>query len=502
MAESEQTKLSDPFVDVDFCAYAAIGNEFMSETVKSWRRPKEVWAGVELKLFSECTILQGEVNDCWFLGALSSCFNNNILQNLVTNSDLESGRYTIRFFKKGNWIDVTVDDQLPCGEDGNPVFCNSSIPGVLWPLIFEKAYAKLHTCYAALNGGSEGDAFVDLTGGIPTLLDLKHPSNADVDALWKKLFDHKSKSNLIGASHFDPITAEDNSSAPGDRKIRATVTLDPSQPPAELSFTRTESAEGVAQAFIEKYNLPSDQTNVIANFIRQHQADATKFHEERQKNPNAVRAAAREKASNRPELLTNHTYAISDMKEEGNVVQMTNPWGVGGVPPEATDVTNDGKFWLQWDHFLRLFNAITILNRISKPKRQLVIEGKWAPSVGYANRVEAQQFLFQLASESRVTVLLEQGENRMRGGRNNFQPIGVDVCEPDSDCSSAGVDGLVVAEEGCRGGSKPSTYASVFVASRQVAIEDMVLAEGKHVIIPMTYAPGVENSFMLRVYIF
>eukprot|EP00493_Phyllostaurus_siculus_P000186 UN00188 len=104
MAESEQTKVSDPFIDVDFRAYAAIGNEFMSETVKSWRRPKEIWAGVELKLFSECTILQGEVNDCWFLGALSSCYNNDILQNLVTNSDPEIGRYTIRFFKKGSGL--------------------------------------------------------------------------------------------------------------------------------------------------------------------------------------------------------------------------------------------------------------------------------------------------------------------------------------------------------------------------------------------------------------
>ncbi len=39
----------------------------------------------------------------------------------------------------------------------------------------EKAYAKLHGCYEALNGGTMDTAMVDLTGGVSVRYDLTTP---------------------------------------------------------------------------------------------------------------------------------------------------------------------------------------------------------------------------------------------------------------------------------------------------------------------------------------
>lgn len=66
------------------------------------------------------------------------------------------GIYTVRFNIEGAWKPVVVDDYLPCKKKnggGEPAFATSNKPGELWVSILEKAYAKLHGCYEALEGG-------------------------------------------------------------------------------------------------------------------------------------------------------------------------------------------------------------------------------------------------------------------------------------------------------------------------------------------------------------
>jgi hypothetical protein len=68
---------------------------------------------------------------------------------------------------------VTVDTLIPCSETTRkPLFAHCKDPNELWVPLLEKAYAKLHGSYEALDGGSVTAALVDLTGGIAETLDL------------------------------------------------------------------------------------------------------------------------------------------------------------------------------------------------------------------------------------------------------------------------------------------------------------------------------------------
>ena len=48
-----------------------------------------------------------------------------------------------------DWVPVFVDNQFPCGPECKPIFAQGHDPNELWPLLIEKAYAKLHGSYEA-----------------------------------------------------------------------------------------------------------------------------------------------------------------------------------------------------------------------------------------------------------------------------------------------------------------------------------------------------------------
>ena len=94
------------------------------------------------------------------------------------------GFYAVNYGSVGVGTEVIVDDFLPCDVDtGEPIFANAS-PGYfdLWPLIMEKAWAKLHGSYMKMTNGSHADVFRDLTGA-PT---FEYPATVDCREMLKE----------------------------------------------------------------------------------------------------------------------------------------------------------------------------------------------------------------------------------------------------------------------------------------------------------------------------
>lgn len=101
-------------------------------------------------------------------------FKNILISN--PEESFEYGFFVFRFFKNGKWEYVFIDSSIPIDPNTKaPIYgkCVTQLAGngsqtvsEFWVPLIEKAYAKLHGCYEAINGGSISQALVDLTGGI------------------------------------------------------------------------------------------------------------------------------------------------------------------------------------------------------------------------------------------------------------------------------------------------------------------------------------------------
>ena len=152
-------------------------------------------------------IKQGFLPNCWFLSALSSLAERpELVRRLILTQEYnEEGIYILRICKNGEWVNVTVDDYIPCYYNAGPMFAHSN-GNELWVLLLEKAYAKLHGNYIALKSGFSYHAMIDLSG-CPTE-HIKFSSDRsdweeiedEAEEIWEKLVEADEQGYLISAS--------------------------------------------------------------------------------------------------------------------------------------------------------------------------------------------------------------------------------------------------------------------------------------------------------------
>ncbi|XP_067157817.1 calpain-10 isoform X3 [Apteryx mantelli] len=147
----------------------------------SWLRPQEICSTP--RLFSDkpqdVQVKQGILGDCWFLCACIALQKSKYLLNKVIppgqpswTDESYQGCFTCRVWQFGHWVEVTIDDRLPC-LGGKLCFSQCQTEDLFWLPLLEKAYAKLHGSYEQLWAGQVADALVDLTGGIAERWTLK-----------------------------------------------------------------------------------------------------------------------------------------------------------------------------------------------------------------------------------------------------------------------------------------------------------------------------------------
>jgi hypothetical protein len=120
-----------------------------------------------------------------------------------------------RFFKNFQWVYVIVDERIPVdNKTFKPLFGHSVYLYEMWVSLIEKAYAKLHGCYANLISGYIDEGIQELTGFQPEKVLLRNEKTGvfphkmidhygGVDGFWDFLVERKKDKCLMGCNVFN-----------------------------------------------------------------------------------------------------------------------------------------------------------------------------------------------------------------------------------------------------------------------------------------------------------
>ena len=145
------------------------GDDEGSTTGKyKWRRVTSIKS--EWKVFEGsiemADVSQGALGDCYFLTAISALSNYPYLIKSLFRTDEfnDTGYYEIILFIDGEWQVVMVDDNFPYDPEIEDFAYAKPQNYEMWPMLLEKAWAKVNGGYAWINGGLVQEALVALTG--------------------------------------------------------------------------------------------------------------------------------------------------------------------------------------------------------------------------------------------------------------------------------------------------------------------------------------------------
>ncbi|XP_054654898.1 calpain-8 isoform X2 [Dunckerocampus dactyliophorus] len=428
-----------------------------------WKRPKELCSN---PMFindgaTRTDICQGALGDCWLLAAIASLtLDQKILARVVppgqSFSEGYAGIFHFQFWQFGEWVDVVVDDRLPT-RDGKLLFVHSAEGSEFWSALLEKAYAKVCGCYEALSGGNTIEGFEDFTGGIAEIyaLDKAPPQLFQIMKRALKL------GSLLGCS---------------------------------IDIANANETEAVTAL----------------------------------------------------KLVKGHAYSVTGAEEvhfRGRLVQLVrirNPWGqVEWIGPwsdgssewkyvsgedksKLNHVAEDGEFWMSYLDFIRQFSKVEICNLTPDTLmsdnighwKQYQFEGMWrvGSTAGgcrnhHATFSSNPQFVVRLEDVDDdpldgkdgctfLVGLMQKDGRRQRRLNRDLQAIGYAIYEvPDEykGRSNVHLGPDVLLRQ------RAVAMSSTFINTREVC-DRFRLPPGEYAIIPSTFYPHKNGSFVLRVF--
>uniref|UniRef100_A0A8C2IKI5 Calpain 8 n=1 Tax=Cyprinus carpio TaxID=7962 RepID=A0A8C2IKI5_CYPCA len=461
---AKKTLFCDPTFPAESASlgYNELGPQSSQTRGVQWKRPKELCSNPQFIVdgATRTDICQGALGDCWLLAAIASLtLEKEFLERVVPHGqsfkENYAGIFHFQLWQCGEWVDVVIDDRLPT-RNGRLLFVQSAEGSEFWSALLEKAYAKVNGSYEALTGGLANEGFEDFTGGIAESYNLSKDSS--------HLFKLMQKALTL-------------------RSLMA-------------CFISTSSQEIEAKTSLK--------------------------------------------------LVKGHAYSVTGAKEVhsyGRLVQLVrlrNPWGQvewtgpwsdnskewNSVQPEEkaklVHSAEDGEFWMAYSDFIQNFSWLEICNQTPDALSSDTVsrwkfsqfEGDWrvgSTAGGCLNNPVSfcsnPQYVIKLEEEDDdpydgkdgctiLVGLMQKDFRKVKRFGQNPNAIGFTIYKVTGYIQSVI---LLVLEITLYTTNNFTTRCKGFTSMREVS-ERFKLPTGEYVIIPSTFEPNRNGSFVLRVF--
>ncbi|XP_045614079.1 calpain-5 isoform X2 [Procambarus clarkii] len=439
--------------------------------VITWKRPQDLVEKPHLFIegASANDVTQGQLGNCWFVAACATLAGVKELWNRVLPDykdqeygELHPGIFHFRFWRFGEWLDVVIDDLLPTIE-GQLIFTHSREKGEFWCALLEKAYAKLHGSYEALEGGNLSDALVDLTSGVSAHLDLTVGGYTDDFEKRKQLFKMMTKEMSEHALMCCAISAHSHE----EIEMRTNVGL----------------VKGHAYGITACRKINIGDTGLFSIF-----KGAQKMRMVRLKNPWG------EKEWNG---------AFSDGSPEWSKVSASEREKLG------LTFEDDGEFWMTFEDFVEHFTDLSICFLINT--KLLSFSKTWHESVFY----DAWTIGVRGHNTDRAGGCPNNKDTFLRNPQYRFDikdevdDVIFHLMQKDTrDRKQEGMQNLVIGfhvmkvEENRRyrvHRSHASVATSDYIRTRAIFLREQ-LKQGRYVVIPTTFKPDETGEYIFRMF--
>lgn len=442
-----------------------------------WKRPKDL---CETPHFfddgiSSLDVSQGQLGNCWFIAASSVLATEKELWTKVIPEPEEQewdpehpenycGIFHFRFWRFGDWVDVVIDDFLPT-INGELVYAHSHSKNEFWMALLEKAYAKIHGNYEALDGGNLSDALVDFTSGFAETIDLEKGGYRTDDDKRNELFQYMKKEFQTHSLMCAAITV---------------TSADEMEARTEVGLVKGH-AYGITN--VKNVNI-GDSAGLLSFFS----SSTQKLPMVRLRNPWGQKE---------------WNGAFSDGSPEWSKISASEREKLG------LTFQDDGEFWMTMEDYCNHFTDMSICHLINTSWFSFgqtwcegIHKGQWVRGAqgspvdragGCINNKDTflrnPQFRFDIEKdEDTVLLMLQQKDAREKRheGVNNL-PIGFQVFK---------------VEENRKyrlHAFKDMITSSEYIRTRNVFLKTS-LKKGRYVIFPTTFDPGQEGEFIIRVF--